>query len=105
MSLKKNNKIEVNWCGGKWSNFSPPYAVMFETDCNIHDRLYGEWGTEIDRKIADVYLLEYMKLDVSKLFFIKRPYFYMWAYLYYFAVRIFGKKYFSYKKRKWKAET
>lgn len=88
----------ANGCGGKWSSFKPPYHIMFEACCNIHDEYYHKGGNEIDRKIADVYLLEYMKLDISHLPIYKRPYFYVWAYLYYFAVRIYGKKYFNYLK-------
>lgn len=70
---------------------------MFEACCNIHDEYYNKGGNEIDRKIADVYLYEYMKLDISHLPFWKRPYFHIWALIYYWAVRIFGKKYFNFK--------
>ena len=88
-----------NWCWWKGSNFKPPYATFFETDCDEHDRLYEEWWDEIDRYIADIYLLEYMKRDVRRLAFYKIPYFYIWCYLYYYAVRIYGKKYFIYKRK------
>jgi hypothetical protein len=72
---------------------------MFEASCNIHDDYYNKGGNEIDRKIADVYLFEYMKQDIKKLPVIKQPYFYMWVLLYYWAVRIYGTKYFYYKKK------
>ena len=86
-----------NGCGGTWSWFKPPYAVFFETDCNEHDRLYEKWWDYIERKIADVYLLEYMKRDIKKLSFYKRPYFYIWAYIYYVWVRVGWAKYFNFK--------
>lgn len=91
-------EFKPNWCGGKWSWFVPPYAVMFKASCDKHDELYNEGGNEIDRKIADVYLLEYMKLDVKQLCIFKRLWYYPWAYLYYIAVRLFGSKYFNYQK-------
>lgn len=90
------DNFKPNGCGGKGANFKPPYHIMFEASCNIHDQYYHKWGNEIDRKIADVYLLEYMKLDVKRLSLYKRPYFYVWCYLYYFAVRFYGKKYFNF---------
>ena len=77
---------EINWCGGKWSAFRPPYSIMFDASCRQHDKLYNKWWNEIDRKIADVYFLEYLKRDVSYLKWYRRPYFYIWVYIYYIAV-------------------
>jgi len=88
-----------NWCWGKWSWFKPPYSVMFKTSCNKHDEYYDKWGNAIDRKIADVYLLEYIKLDIREnKCIIQIIYFYIWAYIYYIWVRLWWGKYFNYKK-------
>lgn len=93
-------KFNPNGCWWKDSKIPVPYAIMFEACCNKHDELYYKWGNEIDRKIADIYLLEYMKFDIKNIVFYKRPYFYIWAYLYYFSVRFFWKKYFIYRAKK-----
>jgi len=94
--MKELKENLVNWCGGKWAKFKPPYNIMFKACCNKHDELYNKWWNNIDRKIADIYLLEYIKLDIKNLIFYKRFYFYIWAYLYYFTVRFFWKKYFNF---------
>ena len=66
----------ANWCWWKGSWFKPPYATFFHTSCDKHDNLYDKWGNKIDRKIADVYLLEYMKQDIINLQpFYKIPYY------------------------------
>lgn len=87
----------MNWCWWEGSWFKPPYAIFFETSCNIHDKNYEIWGTEKDRKKADKWLLKYMMKDVSYLEAYRRPYYYMWCYIYYIGVRIWGRKYFNYK--------
>ena len=87
-----------NWCWGEGSRFKPPYAIFFHTSCDKHDELYEKGWNEIDRKIADIYLLEYMKADIIHLQPLhKTIYFLVWAYLYYIWVRLGGKKYFKYK--------
>lgn len=86
-----------NWCWWEWSWFKPPKAIFFKTSCDKHDEKYEKGGNKIDRKIADIYLLEYMKLDIKRVCIIRRPYFYLWAYIYYIWVRIWGDKYFNYK--------
>lgn len=93
----------ANWCWPEKEikifgvTLRPPHHVFFHASCNKHDDLYWEWGNEIDRKIADVYLLEYMKADIRNLQpWYKIPHFYIWAYVYYIAVRIGGKKHFNY---------
>lgn len=90
-------ELEINWCWGKWSFFKPPYSIFFEASCNIHDKNYSIWWNKTDRRKADLWLLKYMWRDVRKLPLYKRPYFYIWCGLYYFAVRLFGWNYFNYK--------
>ena len=98
MSFKIYNiLIMSNWCWWEWG-FKPPYRIFFHTSCDKHDELYSKWGNKIDRKIADVYLLEYMKADIINLQpFYKIPYFIVWAYIYYIWVRIWWAKYFNRK--------
>jgi len=88
----------ANWCWGEGSKFKPPYHIFFHTSCDKHDDLYEKGWNKIDRYIADVYLLEYMKADIYNLQPIyKWPFFLIWAYLYFIGVRIGGKKYFNFK--------
>jgi len=97
--MEKNND-EVNWCGGKWSWFKPPYHIFFNTSCNKHDELYNEWWDSFDRWIADIYLLKFMLQDCllieNKL---RKVYYSIWCFIYYVAVRLFGKKYFNFIKQ------
>ena len=88
----------INGCGSKWAILKPPYAIMFEASCNIHDTNYHIWWTAKDRLKADIWLAKYMGRDVRRLANWKQLYFYLWVFLYYFAVRLFGWKHFNYKK-------
>jgi len=58
--------------------------------CRFHDEAYAKGGSEDKRKIADVLL----RLDIAeRLPKILKPI----AWIYYFAVRTFGGKFFRYK--------
>jgi len=98
-----NNNNDTNWCGGKGSTFTPPYSIFFKTSCNKHDELYNKGWDKIDRYIYDIYLLEYMKQDINDKYtsikdIYKVIYYYIMAYIYYLAVRFYGKQYFNFKK-------
>jgi len=89
-----------NGCGGK-SGVIPVPEFLFHASCNHHDFYYWIGGTEEDRKKADLAFYKYMKLDiVNEDSRFKRMYYSAWAYTYYKAVRVFGRKYFSYGKQK-----
>lgn len=83
---------EPNGCWAKGWWFIPPKAVFFKASCDIHDWGYRNWVTEEDRKIIDDGFLKYMLIDCSTIECLpKRAYYVLWAYLFYYAVRIFGR--------------
>lgn len=84
----------VNWCWGKGSFIKPPYKIFFKASCNIHDLSYVIWGDEERRKECDLWFLGAMCRDAEKTKFSR--YYKARALLYFFAVRIFWKKYFNY---------
>lgn len=73
---------------------SPAFNIA---SADIHDLNYFRWGTEADRKKADEWFLKYMLLDCQNFTWIKRIYYTILAYMYFWAVRIWWKKYFQYK--------
>lgn len=92
-----------NGCWAKGGGFRPPYWIFFDSSCCIHDWWYEEWENEEDRKQADLWLLKYMKKDVTRIKNpLKRSYYYVWCYLYYFALRMFWKKaFYANKQKRW----
>jgi len=90
-------RIDWKWCWWAGSYIRPPHSIFFEASCNIHDKNYSIWWTEADRLKADLGLVKYMCRDIRRLSLWKRTYFYIWAILYYYAVRLFWNKYFNYK--------
>lgn len=94
----------INGCGGRNSKISKILAkffsgFFFEASCEKHDFWYFKGWDEARRKECDIKFLKAMKRDVQRQFFLFRPYFYLIAYCFYFAVRIFGKKHFNYIKK------
>jgi len=93
---------KTNGCGSEKVTFlgkvfRPPLHIFFEACCNKHDELYGKGWKEIDRLVADLLFLHYMKEDIRSLSLLCRPYYYIWAYLYYIGVRLFWKVAFNYR--------
>jgi len=94
---------KTNWCWPQkaikilWREIKPPHRIFFKASCDKHDELYWKGGKEIDREMADRLFLYYMVEDVKRLPIYKRPYYYIWAKIYYFAVRLGGKSSFNYK--------
>ena len=84
-----------NGCGGKGSFIKPP-NFLFKASCNHHDFLYWRGYEEIDRQIADEAFYKWMRVDIKEAKWYLKPYYHLWAYTYYKAVRLFGKKYFYY---------
>jgi len=85
-----------NGCGGKGGWIKPP-DFLFHASCDKHDELYSIGGTEADRKNDDDKFYEYMKYDIDVVDGVSRYYYKLWAYVYYKAVRLRGKKYFNYR--------
>jgi len=87
---------DVNGCGGKGSWINPP-NFMFEASCNKHDIGYGVGGDEAKRFECDGKFFIMMIKDTFQVKgWFKRVYYQGWAFVYFIAVRIFGKKYFNY---------
>jgi len=74
----------------------PPLHIFFDAMCLKHDELYQEWGTEYDRHMADIKFLYYMKKDIARLKWYKRPHYHIWCYIYFIAVRVGWEKHFNY---------
>ena len=88
-------KTICNGCGGKGGLINPP-EFLFHASCNHHDFRYWRGCTEADRKDADDSFYKWMKVDIAISKWYLKPYYHLWAWTYYKAVRLFGKKYFYY---------
>lgn len=92
-----------NGCGcekGVLRYVKPPYAKKFYVPCCMHDDDYDKGGGKESRHIADKLLFFRMMKKVTE-DNNPNPSFFLWmciiAYVYYVAVRIFGRFYFNYK--------
>jgi len=92
----EQKKFICNGCGGKGGWIKPP-NFLFRASCNHHDFLYYRGMTDEDRQVADDSFYKWMKKDVAEAAWYKRLHYGIWAYVYYKAVVISGKKYFSYR--------
>lgn len=89
----------VNYCGRKGGWFKPPYHKFFNASCKIHDSSYDLGGDWIERLKADQGFLRHMLRDCQQIQNkYKRMYYQAWCWLYYYAVRLTGKKSFNYNK-------
>lgn len=84
-------------CASGWLKWiKPPYANLFRDCCIKHDDLYNEGGDNEMRKAADRQLFRAMVC--TALFY--RPIKTLWltfiALVYYWSVRLFGKKFFNF---------
>ena len=87
----------VNGCGacsGFWRWFKPPHYKFFEKECSRHDLAYGIGTTKIDRLVADLILLQDMKVK-SKVYyhrrkFISKCWFITLCYIYFIGLRLLG---------------
>ena len=91
----KQKQAICNGCGGKGGLINPP-EFLFHASCNQHDFYYWRGGKEEDRKKADNDFYEAMKMDIKKAKWHLQPYYSFWAFSYFTAVRLVGKKYFNY---------
>ena len=91
----KQKAVILNGCGKKGAWFKPPDWFML-AECNHHDYGYYKGCTEADRKRCDDTFYNEMKRDVSRAAWYLKPARYAAAYIYYKAVRLFGKSAFYY---------
>lgn len=79
----------------------PPHHEFFKAACVLHDELYLLGGSEADRKRADIRLYQDMVAHSVAYFKGRKVGAQVWficlAYIYYKAVRWFGKSQFNYK--------
>lgn len=92
-------------CGamdGWLSWIRPPHHEFFKTACILHDELYLKGGSESDRKRADIRLYQDMVKHSQRYYRGRKvgsqAWFLTLAYIYYLAVRAFGKGQFNYTK-------
>jgi len=91
----EQRKQICNGCGTKGGLIKVPNFI-FKASCNQHDFYYWRGGSERDRKIADKAFYKAMREDIKSVKWNLKPYYHIWAFGYYRAVRFFGKKYFNY---------
>ena len=94
---------KTNGCGAcsgwlRW--IRPPHYEFFRTECTLHDELYNHGGSEEDRAKADFRLYQDMVRRSLDYFHGRKAgsqtWFIVLSYLYYLAVRAFGKRQFNY---------
>lgn len=90
MTMKKNN------CGPRKGWFDVPDWI-FSASCEKHDEYYIKGGDDFDRFMADLWFLHHMMIDAyTQLPKPRRMKGYITAFLYFWGVRIGGKKHFNY---------
>ena len=95
--LTSEQKAEIiNGCGGKGGKIKPPHKLFFQASCNKHDFSYWKGCTENDRMKADQGLYRAMVMDCQSLPWYQYMRYRPWCWLYYVAIRQFGKKFFYY---------
>lgn len=90
---EEQKKHICNGCGGKGGWIKPPNFI-FKASCNQHDFYFWRGCTLAEFKKANKDFYKFMKEDIKKAKWYKRAYYHVWAYSYYQAVAIGGKKYF-----------
>lgn len=92
----------VNGCGcgsGLLKFFKPPYHEFFRDCCNAHDAAYDCGGDEKFKKTADRWLYRNMvELSLKSFSPVKATWMSCIALTYYVSVRLFGRKYFNYRR-------
>jgi len=96
--LSEKQKVYIcNGCGGKGGKIIPPYAIMFQSDCDHHDYGYWKGGNIWDRLKSDWKLFTNMLKDSNYgLKIWKTLYFIGWAVCYFVGVRLAGFTFFHY---------
>jgi len=102
-TLSPEKKKEIcNGCGAKGGMPVPDtiYGLRITEVCNIHDFMYHIGVTELDREMADEWMLDNMRTLINNSAWYLRGPRKVRAKLYYRAVRTFGKKPFFSGKEK-----
>jgi len=95
----------INGCGVDGGIRPPKWlAIFFKDPCNQHDWEYEVGGTESDRIMSNVRFLIYLWSVTLKAKWYTVPIYFVIANLFYFSVKIFGKKHFNHGKKKTKEE-
>lgn len=95
-NLTPRERAEIaNGCGAKGS-WVPIPDFMHTASCNHHDLNYWIGGTEADRRKADWQFYQALLEDVQRLAWWRRPAAAVRAWVYYQAVRIWGRGSFHY---------
>ena len=89
----------INGCGAKGGPFNPP-DFIFTASCDQHDFNYWLGCTEADRLEADFQFYQAMIVDAYEASWYSRYFYCFLAWIYYKAVRVFGKKFFYYGSKK-----
>lgn len=85
----------LNGCGPEsWKGRGPNW--LFRACCYQHDYNYAVGGKEADRRWSDWGFYSAMRKDIRRLPWYRRPLARIKAWLFYTAVRLFGKKHFNY---------
>jgi hypothetical protein len=93
---QEEKKLICNGCGGKGGWIKPP-NFLFKASCSHHDFLYFRGHNKKDRLKADYRFLKYMLVDVMSIEnALKRILAFFTAFIYFFAVRLCGAKFFYY---------
>jgi len=92
----KEKRQICNGCGGKGGWIKPPHQAFFEASCDHHDYGYWKGCTEAARLNCDKSFYQAMKQDCESLPWYQWIRYRPWCWIYYRAVRCFGKKYFNY---------
>jgi len=96
LTPEDKKKIGLNGCGPKGGRIKPPHAIFFHASCLHHDWGYWKGCTEEHREICDKKFYDAMVKDCSGLPMLQYLKYKPWCFLYYVAVRNFGKPYFYY---------
>lgn len=81
-----------------------PSSHLFYDAANYHDLAYHIGGGELQREFADYLFLKRMLEATKKCNFFMKPIYFLSAYRNYYAVRLFGKRFFNYAGCKGKTE-
>ena len=93
---QEQRKFICNGCGGKGGFIKPP-DFIFLASCNQHDFYYWRGCTKEDFKLANKEFYEMTREDIAQIKWYKihkKAWYHAWAFLYFLAVSLGGKKYF-----------
>ena len=87
-----------NGCGGKGGFIKPPNFI-FLASCKQHDFYYWRGCTKEDFRLANKEFYDMTREDIAEIEWYKihkKVWYHAWAFIYFLAVSLGGKKYFYY---------